>query len=507
VSAADRPAARPQTTCIRNAAWVAAWDARADCHVYRRDVDVAFTGDTITFVGPSYPGGADETVDGTRLFVMPGLIDIHAHPTTEPSFKGVREEHGVPEMYMTGLYERVLAFRLDEDGRRAAAEVAYAELLASGVTAVVDLSAPLPGWIDLVARSGLRAFIGPSYASARWHLESRHALGYEWDEPAGRQAFDRARRLIAEAEAHPCGRLSGVLHPAQIDTCSEALLRDSIDVARAERRPLTTHAAQSVLEFDVMVGRHGVTPIQWAERIGLLGPRTFLGHALFLDGHSWLHWWSRRDLGLLAESGTSVAHSPSPFARYGQTLQDLGRYLDAGVNVGIGTDVSPHNLLEEMRWAAVLARVAGADIRAGSTADVFHAATVGGAIALGRSDLGRLAPGMKADLVLVDLTDPGMMPVRDPLRSLIYTAAERAVRDVYVGGIPVVANRRVLTLDRPDAAGRLQEAQRRMLDAVQKHDYAGRTASQIAPLSLGLMDDPAGGAARQWRSPDPSRPS
>ena len=94
---------------------------------------------------------------------------------------------------------------------------------------------------------------------------------------------------------------------------------------------------------------------------------------------------------------------------------------------------------------------------------------------------------MKADLVLVDLADPGMMPVRDPLRSLVYTAAERAVRDVYVDGVQVVAHHQVLTLNRPDAAGRLQDAQRRMLDAVPARDYAGRSADQIAPLSLRLM--------------------
>jgi hypothetical protein len=151
--------ARSRTTHIRDAAWVVAWDASTSSHVYRRDIDVVFAGDTITFVGPAYPGPADVTVDARGLLVMPGLVDIHAHPTTEPGYKGIREEHGVPEMYMTGLYERVLAFRLDEAGRRAAAEVAYAELLASGVTALADLSAPLDGWIDLVARSGLRGFL------------------------------------------------------------------------------------------------------------------------------------------------------------------------------------------------------------------------------------------------------------------------------------------------------------------------------------------------------------
>jgi cytosine/adenosine deaminase-related metal-dependent hydrolase len=477
----------PRTTHIRRAAWVVAWDPAASAHVYRRDIDVVFRGDTVTFVGPSYREPADETVDGAGLFVMPGLVNVHAHPTTEPGYKGIREEHGVPAMYMTGLYERSQAFHLDADGRRAATEVAYAELLASGVTTVTDLSMPLDGWIELAARSGLRVFLAPGYASARWRLGRGHRLEYRWDEAAGRDGLDRALGLIAEAERQPGGRLSGVIYPAQIDTCTEALLRDSVAVAQASGRPLVTHAAQSVPEFHVMVERHGRTPIQWASDIGLLGPRTLLGHAIFVDEHSWLHWWSRRDLALLAGNGTSVAHSPTPFARYGQTLEDLGRYLRAGVNVGLGTDTSPHNLLEEMRWAAVLARIAGEDVRAVGLADVFHAATVGGATALGRPDLGRLAPGMKADLVLVDLTDPGMIPARDPLRSLVYTAAERAVRDVYVDGIRVVASRQVLTLNRAEAAGRLQEAQHRMLDAVPAHDFAGRSADEIAPLSLPLM--------------------
>jgi 5-methylthioadenosine/S-adenosylhomocysteine deaminase len=483
-SEGGEPVAR--TTCIGNAAWVAAWDASAQRHVYRRDVDVVFRDSGITFVGPSYGGPVDERIDGRGFFVMPGLVDLHSHPTTEPGYKGIREEHGVPEMYMSGLYERAAAFQLDEAGRRAAAEVAYSEMLASGVTSVADLSVGFDGWIDLLARSGLRGFVAPGYASARWYLDNRHEVKFRWDDRAGRAAFDGALALMAAAEKHPSGRLSGVVYPMQIDTCSEELLRDSVAVARDTRRPLTVHAAQSVMEFQVMVQRHGMSPIQWAADIGLLTPQTFLGHAIFLDEHSWLHWWSRRDLPLLAERGTSVAHCPTPFARYGQLLEDLGRYLRAGVNVGIGTDVSPHNLLEEMRWAAVLARIAAEDVTSVSTADVFHAATVGGARALQREDIGRLAPGMKADLVLVDLAAVAMRPLRDPLRSLVYTAAERAVRHVYVDGVQVVRDGTVLTLDREGALGRLQEAQQRMLDAVPSRDHAGRTAAQIAPLSLPL---------------------
>ena len=282
----------------------------------------------------------------------------------------------------------------------------------------------------------------------------------------------------------PAGRLSGVLYPAQIDTCTEELLRDSVDAAGERGIPVTTHAAQSVVEFKIMVDRHGVTPIQWAQQIGLLGPGTILGHAIFIDEHSWLHWWSRTDLSLLAESGTSVAHCPTPFARYGQTLQNFGRYVRAGVNMGMGTDVSPHNLIEEMRTAAILARISGEDINTVKTSDIFHGATIGGAKALMRDDLGRIGAGKKADLVLVDLTDLNMVPARDPLRSLIYTAAERAVRDVYVDGRKVVQDATVINLDRADAAARLTEAQARMEAAVPSKDYAGRDATGVVGLTL-----------------------
>ena len=118
----------------------------------------------------------------------------------------------------------------------------------------------------------------------------------------------------------------------------------------------------------------------------------------------------------------------------------------------------------------------------------MHAATVGGATALLRHDLGRLAPGKKADLVLVDLTVAQMVPARDPLRSFIYHAADRAVREVFVDGLRVVAGGKVVTLDQDAAGRRLVEAQRRMLDAAPARDYRGRNAAQISPLSLPLAD-------------------
>jgi cytosine/adenosine deaminase-related metal-dependent hydrolase len=475
------------TTCIRNAAWVIAWNRDRQRHEYMRGADVAFTGNTIDFVGAAFRGRVDTEVDGANVCAMPGLINIHCHPTNQPITRGIREEMGNPKLYMTALYDRTNLWPADNEGLRAGMAVAFGELLKSGVTSTIDFANRVPdGWIDMQAKSGLRIFSAPSFRDAQWEVRNDSHLVYEWDEKAGRESRERALALVEQAERHPCGRLSGVIAPAQVDTCTAETLREAARIAREKRVMLQTHGAQTLTEFHEMTRRHGKTSVQWLHEIGILGPNTTIAHCLFTDEHPWTHWSDRRDLRLLAESGTSVAHCPVVFSRYGQTMHSLGKYLRTGVNVAIGTDSAPHNLLEEMRQALILSRVASGDIYDVSTTAVFNAATVGAAKAFQRTDIGRLAPGAKADLVLLDLENRYMRPMRDPLRNLIYTAADRAVRDVYVDGQRVLANGEVLTLDMPAAVARLEAAQQRAEATVHERDPAGRSGLEVSPLVLPL---------------------
>ena len=330
------------TTCIRNASWVVAWDESEGEHRYLCDGDVVFSGDTINFVGKNYTGSADTEIDGKDLVILPGFVDIHAHPALEPINKGIREEHGVPEMYMIGLYERMQAFVPDPQGMLAAAEVAYAELLKSGVTTVVDLMFPFDGWLDLLQRSGLRGYAGPWYGAARWKIENRHELNFIWDEDAGRRDFRSAIETIEKLEKDdPSGLMKGILCGGTIETMTEELIHDSIAYAADTHTPFTTHGSQCVVEFLEMTKRHGISPIQWADSVGMLGPHTIVGHGLMIDAHSWIRWHTTRDLDILAATGTSVAHCPTPFSRYGQVMEDFGRYVRAGVNMGMGTDTFP----------------------------------------------------------------------------------------------------------------------------------------------------------------------
>ena len=367
------------------------------------------------------------------------------------------------------------------------AEVSYADLLLSGVTSLVDITVPYPGWVDVMARSGLRMFAAPGFNTSRWRRNNHHELKFIEDVGKGKRDFAAALKLIDELRAHPSGRLSGIVSPFQVENNTPEILVQSRAAARERGIPWTLHASQSVIEFNIMVQRHGVSPIQYLDGLGVLGKGTILGHAMLIDDNSWVRWHTKTDLNLLGDSRTAVAHCPTPFMRYGTVMEDFGRYRKAGIVMGIGTDTFPHNLIEDMRSAAILARVASHDGHAASTSNVFHAGTVGGATALMRDDLGRLAVGANADLAVVDLSHPLMMPARDPLAGLIHLAADRAIRDVYVDGRQVVKESKVLTLDRQGAAEHLAEGQARMEAGVPGRDFAGRTSQEISPLTLEMV--------------------
>jgi len=474
------------TTLIKSAEWVVGWDANREGHVYLRDADVAFRGNQITHVGPASGIEAEHVVDGRGLMVMPGVVSIHAHPGLEPMGKGFFEDVATKHLWMSRLYEYIFLLWPDEESCLAATQVGLCELLKSGCTTVADLAFMWPGWFDTMVASGMRAYLCPMVRSGRWYTPDGRAVLYEWDEAESERQFDAGLEIIDAAEGHASGRLKGMLGPAQVDTCTADFFHKCRDAAERRNLQLHTHVSQGVVEFLEMVRRHGKTPIEWMHDIGVLGPNTIVGHAIFVDQHPWVNFHSRRDLDILAETGTTVAHCPRVFAQRGVLLHSFGAYRAAGINVAIGTDTYPLNMVEEMRLAGILSKVASGHVDLLRTEHVFEAATVGAARALHRDDIGRLAPGAKADIVLVDLAHPSIRPVRDPIKSLIYSGSADAVRDVYVDGRLVVSNGNVLTIDYADALDRLQVAQERALKGVPEHDWANRTADQIAPYAFPL---------------------
>jgi cytosine/adenosine deaminase-related metal-dependent hydrolase len=303
-------------TRIAAAEIVVAYDAAADTHIYRKNCDVVFDGGGILHVGEGWDGKADATINGKGVMVMPGLVNVHSHPSSEAGNKGLTDEVGTAKLYNSSLYEYLWLFRADAEGVPHLNHMSWSELLMSGVTTLVDLSFPSEGWVERAAQSGLRLVLAPMYRNGRWLTRNGYTVEYELDETAGRKAMEAALAVVDAAVKHPSGRLSGLLCPAQIDTCSEELIRASIAAAKTRSLPIQIHAAQSISEFHEMVRRTGLTAVQWLDKLGFLGPSASIGHGIFLDHHPWVRWPTRTDLARLADLGRPLPDRVRPPRRH-----------------------------------------------------------------------------------------------------------------------------------------------------------------------------------------------
>lgn len=469
--------------CFRNAAWLVGWDAKTSSHCYLRNADLAMRGDTIIHAGPGrFEGHVDEEINAEQACLIPGLVNMHTHTSSMPLFRGVREEMGNPNFYFSGLYEGWTLFYPPIEQRMHNTSLAICEMLLSGVTTYVDMCYPFPGWLEAVSSSGIRAYISPLFESATIRAISDSELEYCWEPDGGEAAFAKARAVLAQVESDRSGLLSPMMSPMAVNTVTPELLRTAYDLALEKKWPFHLHAGMAVLEFHEMVRRNGLTAVQWLHKQGLLGPSTIIGHGAILDHHSWVHWHTRDDVDILAEAKVSLSHCPVVLSRYGVALESFGSYRKAGINIGIGTDSHPHNMLEEMRAAATVSRLVDQHMFSAMTADVFNAATIGGAKSLMRDDLGRLTAGAKADVVVIDVNNPAMLPLYDPIRSLIFSACDRAVKDVFVGGRKVVGDGKVLTVPHQKTAHEVSRVQAAVVADIPNRDRKKRTAEQVAPL-------------------------
>src|SRR5207244_5340037 len=233
------------------------------------------------------------------------------------------------------------------------------------------------------------------------------------------QALKEAVEFVRAYDGTAQGRLRGMLNAAQVETCSEPLLRAGKDAARELDVPIHTHAGGNLIEFQRIMEEYRKTPVQFLADIGFLDEPTLLGHVVFTTAHGWPRYPFGDDLRVLAQSGATVGHCPYKYAKMAMTLQSFQRYLEAGVNLAIGTDTYPMDIVADLRWASVLAKGTDANYQVGLPRDVFNAATLGRCKFLVRTDLRRLAPGAKADPLPINLDHLGAPVYADPIKALV----------------------------------------------------------------------------------------
>jgi cytosine/adenosine deaminase-related metal-dependent hydrolase len=338
--------------------------------------------------------------------------------------------------------------------------------------------------LDTAARVGARVYASLSYRSGRVYYDRAGRAHWHWDEEFGLEGLRRAVDFAVRHRGSRGGLGETLLCPHAVDNCSPDLLRATRMAARDNGLIIQIHCAQYEFEVARIREHYGRTPVGHLADLGILGPDVILGHTIYVQGHTAVGGDPDADLALIAGSGASVAHSPLPFARRGETLQSFGRYRAAGVNLAIGCDIWPADIVAEMRLAWFLGKAAGRTPEEPTCQDVFDAATLGGARALGRDDLGRLAPGATADIVLVDLSRLHIGPVLDPIRSLITCATGQDVCAVWVQGRRVVDAGRALHADEDRLRAGAERVYRSFVAAARERDPIGATPEVMLRLDF-----------------------
>ena len=272
-----------------------------------------------------------------------------------------------------------------------------------------------------------------------------------------------------------------MLNPAQVETCSEPLLRACKAAAHDLHVPVHTHAGGNLLEFQRIMEEYCKTPVQFLADIGFLDDRTLLGHGVFTTAHPWSHYPFGDDLRVLAETGATVGHCPYKYAKMAITLHSFQRYLNAGVHVALGTDTFPMDMVAELRWASMLAKITDQNYQVGQPRDVYNAATLGACTFLGRDDLGRLAPGAKADILLINLDHLGSAFYADPIKALVDFGCGRDVDTVIVDGKTLVQGGDVVHVDEAEVYANAQQATHRFWSQIPTWHWGGCHLEEIVP--------------------------
>jgi 5-methylthioadenosine/S-adenosylhomocysteine deaminase len=458
-------------------------------HVLIRDGVVVWEDDRITFVGKVYDGPVDRTLQAPEGLIMPGLIDLHWHAGVRANWR-LTSDHGDPQFFGAGFPNtdagrQGASYPMSAEEAETAATLNVLELLSGGCTTLVEVGASALLVAQLAAqveRFGVRAYLGPGYRSASHYRDAEGIIQYDWDATAGHRGLDTACRFISDHDGQAHGRVRGMLFPLQVDTCTRELLQATREAAAALHVPVQIHTGQNLLEFHQTLRTYRRTPIELLDDTGLLGPGTTLGHCIMVSGHPQAHYPDGNDLTRIATARANVAHCPVSLARRGMHLHHLSGYLRRGINVGLGTDIHPFDLIREMRDAGLICKVAAESPQAGTAREAFNAATLGGATALGRDDLGRLYPGAKADLVLVQQRALHYGVVYDPIRSLVDCGVASDVQTVIVDGQIVMDHRHIPAAPALDALlARAQQFAEAYWSAYPQLSWDGRTTAETFP--------------------------
>ena len=393
---------------------------------------IAVDGDKIAAVLPrevcEQTYSAQEVLTLDEHVLIPGLINLHTHAAMS-LMRGLADDIPLQQWLEQHIWPTE-AEHVDRQFVYDGTLLAAAEMLKSGTTCFNDMYF----FPDEVARAaiavGMRASVGMIVIGfpTAWASSTDEYFSH------GQRAHDQYR-------SHPL--ISTCFAPHAPYTVDDEALRRISTLAEELDVPVHIHLHETTQEIDEHIGAHGMRPLERLQRLGLLSPRLIAVHMTSI---------SESEIKLLAKLGVNIAHCPESNLKLASGFCPLQSLLDAGVNVGIGTDGAASNndldMLGEMRTAALLAKGVSANACGAPAADILRAATKGAAKALGKEHtLGSLEAGKTADIVAMDLSAVASQPIYDVVSQIIYAGQRDQVRHVWVGGKRVVEDAKLTLYD------------------------------------------------------------
>jgi cytosine/adenosine deaminase-related metal-dependent hydrolase len=287
-----------------------------------------------------------------------------------------------------------------------------------------------------------------------------------------------------------------MLSPDRVETCTPELLRRTAAASRDLDIPLRQHCCQSKIEYDLVLQQHGMSPPEWLQSLGYLSERSLLPHGTVVSGSRLID-RPGHDLEIIRDSGATIVHCPLVSGRHGGTINHFTRYREMGLKIGLGTDTAPADMIANMQVGMILTRVMAGGPSACRSEDYYNAATLGGADALRRPDLGRLEAGARADITVFDLARPHLGQVIDPIQTMMLAGHGRDFSDVIIDGRFVMENRQIPGVDEARDNARAQTQfeglMRKYPERTLHHPPAGQIFSSSFPVSWAGSDAPLWG--------------
>jgi 5-methylthioadenosine/S-adenosylhomocysteine deaminase len=412
------------------------------------DGAVAVKGDTIAAVGPRVEieakYSAATKIDARGKLVLPGFINAHTHvPMT--LFRGLKDDVILDDWLRKYIFPAE-AKNVTEDFVRWGTRLAAAEMIRGGITTFADMYYFEDAIAEETKAAGMRGVLGETFIDFPVPDNKTEAEMLAYTE-----------KFLKRWQGDPL--IHAAAAPHSIYTCSQKTLQDAATLARKYNAPILIHLAEMKKELDDSRAQNGTTPVQYLNRIGVLGPDVLAAHCIWVD---------ETDRKLLAEKHVGCVHNPSSNMMLSSGVAPVIEERAAGIAVGLGTDgpAGSNNdldLMEEMDLAAKLQKITKMDPRALGATAVVEMATVDGAKALHMDkEIGSLEAGKKADLILIGLDQPNTVPMFDIYSQLAYALKGSDVQTVVIGGRIVMRDRKLLTVKENEAIAKAREYQKKI---------------------------------------------